>query len=67
MGTLQLVIQVVQNCYTGEQGTHWDKTNKRAHIIQNVNFLCLSPLISRALQQGGFIPHKWASCEGPIR
>ena len=67
IGPLQLVIQVVQNRYTREQGTHWDKTNKRAYIIQNVNFHCLSSLISHALLHGGFIPHEWASCEGPIR
>ena len=29
IGPLQLAIHVVQNCHTGEQKLHWNKTNKR--------------------------------------
>ena len=29
IGPLQLAVHVVQNGHTGEQNSHWDKTDKR--------------------------------------
>ena len=41
----RLAIHVVQNRYSGEQETHWEKTNKRLTSLKVVIlFVCVQPL-----------------------
>ena len=45
IGSLQLAIQVVQNCRAEEQKSHWDKTNKENyHFKLCMSFVCLVPV-----------------------
>ena len=45
IGPLQLAIHVVQNHRTGEQKSHWDKTNKENyHLKLCMSFVCLVPV-----------------------
>ena len=63
---LQLAILVVQNRRTGEQKSHWAKTNQKAYIILKGNFVCLScPSATFALQYGGFVPRDRLAVKGP--
>ena len=45
IGPLQVAIHVVQNRRTGEQKSHWDKTNKgNYHLKLCMPFVCLVPV-----------------------
>ena len=58
---------MAQSCHAGEQGIHWDKTNKElTSIFYNDNFLCLSsPNMSLFPVWKLFI--KWTTnCKGPM-
>ena len=45
IGPLQLANHVVQNCRTGEQKSHWDKTDKgNYHLQLCMPFVCLVPV-----------------------
>ena len=45
VGPLQLVIHMVQNHRVGQQGTHWDKTNRKLTSFKTViSFICLLPV-----------------------
>ena len=60
------MIHVVLNRYSGEQETHWDKTNKRLTSLKMVIFfVCLLPV--RFLLNGitvFFVPREWLAAKG---
>lgn len=45
VGPLQLVIHMVQNRHVGQQGTRWEKTNRKLTSFKMViSFICLLPV-----------------------
>ena len=67
MGPLQVAIHVVQNRRTGEQKSHWDKTNKgNYHLKLCMPFVCLVPV--RLLLTSRLFCTTWmVTCKGPIQ
>ena len=63
------MIRVVENRYSGEQETHWDKTNKRRTSLKIVIFfVCLLPVRFLLTSITVFFCTTWmASCKGPIK
>ena len=68
IGPLQLANHVVQKRRTGEQKSHWDKTNKgNYHLKLCMPFVCLVP-VPLLLSSTAVLYHvNMASCKGPIR
>ena len=67
MGSFQLAIHVVQNRRTGEQKEVVGQDKRRKLPFKIMYAFCLScPSATFALQLGGFVPRRMASCKGPI-
>ena len=65
IGPLQVAVNVVQNRRTGEQKSHWDKTNKGNYHLIIMYAFCLScPSATFAHQYGGFVPREWLPAKG---
>ena len=62
---LQLVIHVVQNRPVGEQGTHWNKTNKVNYYFKRCELpVVFGPSASLAFQHGGCVPSERLTAKG---
>ena len=62
---LQLVIHVVQNRPVGEQGTHWNKTNKVNYYFKRCELpVVFGPSASLAFQHGGRVPSERLTAKG---
>ena len=62
---LKLVIHVVQSRPVGEQGTHWNKTNKVNYYFKRCELpVVFGPSASLAFQHGGCVPSERLTAKG---